>query len=263
MRIIPAIDIIDGKCVRLTKGDYNTRKIYHDNPLDAAREFEAQGIRFLHLVDLDGAKSKHIVNHRVLHEIATKTSLKIDFGGGIKSDEDVRIAFENGAAQITGGSIALQQPDIFLQWLQNYGPERIILGADSHHRKIATNGWQQQSEEDVIDFITAYEKEGVRYVICTDIARDGMLEGPSTDLYREIIARTNIQLIASGGITSIDDLLALRDIGCEGAIIGKAIYEGKIRLDELGEFLNRTRSQEPGTRSQEPGNKSQEPGTEC
>jgi len=234
MRIIPAIDIIDGKCVRLTKGDYSTRKTYRDNPLDAAREFEAYGIRYLHLVDLDGAKSKHIVNHHVLHAIATKTSLKIDFGGGIKSDEDVRIAFENGAAQITGGSIAQQQPALFQRWLTTYGADKIILGADSHHRKIATNGWQQQSEEDVVDFISAYEKEGVRYVICTDIARDGMLEGPSTDLYREIIARTNIQLIASGGITSIDDLLTLQALGCEGAIIGKAIYEGKIGLKELG-----------------------------
>ena len=234
MRIIPAIDIIDGKCVRLTKGDYSTRKTYRDNPLDAAREFEAYGIRYLHLVDLDGAKSKHIVNHHVLHAIATKTSLKIDFGGGIKSDEDVRIAFENGAAQITGGSIAQQQPALFQRWLTTYGADKIILGADSHHRKIATNGWQQQSEEDVVDFISAYEKEGVRYVICTDIARDGMLEGPSTDLYREIIARTNIQLIASGGITSVDDLLTLQALGCEGAIIGKAIYEGKIGLKELG-----------------------------
>jgi len=238
MRIIPAIDIIDAKCVRLTKGDYNTRKIYHDNPLDVAREFEEYGIRYLHLVDLDGAKSKHIVNHRVLHEIATKTSLKIDFGGGIKSDDDVRIAFENGAAQITGGSIAQQQPALFKRWLTTYGADKIILGADSHHRKIATNGWQQQSEEDVVGFISAYEKEGVRYVICTDIARDGMLEGPSGDLYREIIAQTNIQLIASGGITSIDDLLALQEMGCEGAIIGKAIYEGKIGLKELREFID-------------------------
>lgn len=237
MRIIPAIDIIDGKCVRLTKGDYNTRKTYRDNPLDAAREFEAYGIRYLHLVDLDGARSKHIVNHRVLQEIATKTSLEIDFGGGIKSDEDVRIAFENGARQVTGGSIAQQQPALFKRWLTTYGADKIILGADSHHRKIATDGWQQQSEEDVVDFISAYEKEGIRFVICTDIARDGTLEGPSTDLYRELIARTNIQLIASGGITSIDDLLTLQELGCEGAIIGKAIYEGKIRLDELKSFF--------------------------
>jgi phosphoribosylformimino-5-aminoimidazole carboxamide ribotide isomerase len=242
MRIIPAIDIIAGKCVRLTKGDYSTQKNYRDNPLDVAREFEEHGIQYLHLVDLDGAKSKHIVNHRVLHEIATKTSLKIDFGGGIKSDEDVRVAFDNGAAQITGGSIAQQQPALFKRWLITYGAEKIILGADSHHRKIATNGWQQQSQEDVVDFISAYGNEGVRYVICTDIAKDGMLEGPSTDLYREIIARTNIQLIASGGITSIDDLHLLQKIGCEGAIIGKAIYEGKIGLNELGSFLLRNKS---------------------
>lgn len=237
MRIIPAIDIIDGKCVRLTKGDYSTRKTYRDNPLEVAREFEEHGIAYLHLVDLDGAKSKHIVNHRVLQEIATKTSLKIDFGGGIKSDEDVRIAFDNGAAQITGGSVAQQQPALFKQWLADYGADKIILGADSHHRMIATNGWQQQSQEDVVDFIVAYGSEGVRYVICTDIAKDGMLEGPSSDLYREIIARTDIQLIASGGITSIDDLHLLQQLGCEGAIIGKAIYEGRIGLRELESFL--------------------------
>lgn len=237
MRIIPAIDIIDGKCVRLTKGDYSTRKTYRDNPLEVAREFEEHGIAYLHLVDLDGAKSKHIVNHRVLQEIATKTSLKIDFGGGIKSDEDVRIAFDNGAAQITGGSVAQQQPALFKQWLADYGADKIILGADSHHRMIATNGWQQQSQEDVVDFIAAYGSEGVRYVICTDIAKDGMLEGPSSDLYREIIARTDIQLIASGGITSIDDLHLLQQLGCEGAIIGKAIYEGRIGLRELESFL--------------------------
>ena len=239
MRIIPAIDIIDGKCVRLTKGDYSTRKTYRDNPLEVAREFEEHGIAYLHLVDLDGAKSKHIVNHRVLQEIATKTSLKIDFGGGIKSDEDVRIAFDNGAAQITGGSVAQQQPALFKQWLADYGADKIILGADSHHRMIATNGWQQQSQEDVVDFIVAYGSEGVRYVICTDIAKDGMLEGPSSDLYREIIARTDIQLIASGGITSIDDLHLLQQLGCEGAIIGKAIYEGRIGLRELESFLER------------------------
>jgi len=160
VRIIPAIDIIDGKCVRLTKGDYNTRKIYHDNPLDVAKEFEDNGIRYLHLVDLDGAKSKHIVNHRVLHDIASHTLLQIDFGGGIKSDEDVRIAFENGAAQITGGSIAVQHPELFLQWLLSYGADKIILGADSHHRKIATHGWQQQSETEVVDFVMDYEKKG-------------------------------------------------------------------------------------------------------
>lgn len=230
MRIIPAIDIINGKCVRLTKGNYATQKTYSENPLEVAKEFEANGIQFLHLVDLDGAKSKHIVNHRVLYEIASKTVLKVDFGGGIKSDDDVRIAFENGAAQITGGSIAVQAPDTFLRWLSKYGADKIILGADSHHRKIATHGWQTQSELDVVNFIADYAQKGVQYVICTDIAKDGMLQGASEELYNEIIAKTDVKLIASGGVSSIDDLIALQRIGCEGAIIGKAIYERKIEL---------------------------------
>lgn len=236
MRIIPAIDIINGKCVRLTKGDYNTKKIYRDNPLDAAKEFEDHGIRYLHLVDLDGAKSHQIVNHRVLHEIATRTSLQIDFGGGIKSNSDVQIAFENGAHQITGGSIAAKQPELFLEWLKQYGSDKIILGADSHHRKIATDGWQQQSEADVVDFITGYAGKGVRHVICTDISKDGMLQGPSVDLYKEILQKANVQLIASGGVTTMDDLHRLKEIGCEGAIIGKAIYEGTITLTQLMQF---------------------------
>ncbi len=230
MRIIPAIDIIDGKCVRLTKGDYGTKKVYNENPLEVAKEFEANGIKYLHLVDLDGAKSKHIVNHRILKEITTKTSLIVDFGGGIKSDDDVRIAFENGAAQITGGSIAVQNRELFLKWLETYGADKIILGADSHHRKIATHGWQQQSELDVVDFIADYEREGVKYVICTDISKDGMMQGTSNELYTEILQRTNVKLIASGGVSSIDDLVKVKQIGCEGAIIGKAIYEGKIKL---------------------------------
>lgn len=237
MRIIPAIDLIGGKCVRLTKGDYSTKKIYNENPLEVAKEFEAYGIRYLHLVDLDGAKSQHIVNHRILHAITTQTTLQVDFGGGIKSVEDVRIAFENGARQITGGSIALQQPDLFLQWLKEYGAEKIILGADSHHRRIATHGWQQQSETDVVDFITDYAGKGIRYTICTDISKDGMLEGPSVDLYSEILGKTDLYLIASGGISSVEDLHVLQQLGCEGAIIGKAIYEGKIRLSELKEFI--------------------------
>ncbi|WP_436413921.1 1-(5-phosphoribosyl)-5-[(5-phosphoribosylamino)methylideneamino]imidazole-4-carboxamide isomerase [Petrimonas sp.] len=230
MRIIPAIDIIDGKCVRLTKGDYDTKKVYNENPLEVAKEFEANGIKYLHLVDLDGAKSKHIVNHLILKEISTKTSLIVDFGGGIKSDDDVRIAFENGAAQITGGSIAVQNRELFLKWLETYGADKIILGADSHHRKIATHGWQQQSELDVVDFIADYEREGVKYVICTDISKDGMMQGTSNELYTEILQRTNVKLIASGGVSSIDDLVKVKQIGCEGAIIGKAIYEGKIKL---------------------------------
>lgn len=240
MRIIPAIDIIDGKCVRLTKGDYTTQKTYNENPLEVAKEFEANGIQYLHLVDLDGARSKHIVNHEVLHEITSKTSLKVDFGGGIKSDDDVRIAFENGATQITGGSIAVQQPETFLRWLSTYGNERIILGADSHNRKIATNGWQQQSELDVLDFIIRYSQLGIQYVICTDISKDGMLQGTSNELYSEILQKTKVKLIASGGVSSIDDVVALKQLGCEGAIIGKAIYEGKIQLKDLRPFLDNT-----------------------
>ncbi|MDO5523069.1 MAG: 1-(5-phosphoribosyl)-5-[(5-phosphoribosylamino)methylideneamino]imidazole-4-carboxamide isomerase [Bacteroidia bacterium] len=238
MRIIPAIDIIDGKCVRLTKGDYSTQKIYNENPLEVAKEFEANGIRYLHLVDLDGAKSKHIVNHVILKEISTKTSLIVDFGGGIKTDEDIRIAFENGAAQITGGSIAAQQPETFLRWLATYGADKIILGADSHNRKIATHGWQQQSQLDVVDFIAGYEQKGVEYVVCTDISKDGMLQGTSNDLYAEILHRTNVKLIASGGVSSINDLMELKRIGCEGAIIGKAIYEGHIKLMELRSLID-------------------------
>ena len=233
MRIIPAIDIIDGKCVRLTKGDYNTKKTYNEKPLEVAKEFEANGIKYLHLVDLDGAKSNHIVNHKVLNEIASKTSLQIDFGGGIKSDKDVLIAFENGAKQITGGSIAIQYPTLFKEWIVKQGAEKIILGADSHNRKIATHGWQKETDEDVVDFISSYEKDGIRLVICTDISKDGMLQGPSIELYKEILNKTGVLLIASGGITTIDDLYLLQEIGCEGAIIGKAIYEGKISLKDL------------------------------
>ncbi|MDD4778119.1 MAG: 1-(5-phosphoribosyl)-5-[(5-phosphoribosylamino)methylideneamino]imidazole-4-carboxamide isomerase [Fermentimonas sp.] len=236
MRIIPAIDIIDGKCVRLTKGDYSTQKTYNENPLEVAKEFEANGIQYLHLVDLDGAKSNHIVNHRILNEIASKTSLNIDFGGGIKSDEDIKIAFENGAKQITGGSIAILNPQLFNDWLSKYGPDKIILGADSYNRKIATHGWQKESEVDVVDFISDYEQKGIKLVICTDISKDGMLQGPSTELYKEILSKTPVSLIASGGVTTISDLNLLQQIGCEGAIIGKAIYEGNISLNELREF---------------------------
>lgn len=236
MRIIPAIDIIDGKCVRLTKGNYNTQKTYNENPLEVAKEFEANGIKYLHLVDLDGAKSNNIVNHMVLNKIATNTSLHIDFGGGIKSDKDIQIAFENGAEQVTGGSIAIQNPELFNKWLSEYGPEKIILGADSNNRKIATHGWQKESHVDVVDFIYEHEKKGVKMVVCTDISKDGMLQGPSTELYHEILSKTSISLIASGGVTTIADLHLLRQIGCEGAIIGKAIYEGYISLKELSSF---------------------------
>lgn len=233
MRIIPAIDIIDGKCVRLSKGDYNTKYIYNEKPLEVAKAFEDNGIQYLHLVDLDGAKSKHIVNHKVLESICSKTSLKVDFGGGLKSNEDLKIAFECGANQITGGSIAVKKPTVFKGWLQQYGSDKIILGADCNDRKIATSGWLETSELDVVDFISRYENEGINYVICTDIAKDGMLQGTSNELYKEILKKTNIKLIASGGVSCFNDLLLLQEIGCEGAIIGKAFYEGKLTLKQL------------------------------
>ncbi len=225
MKLIPAIDILDGKCVRLTKGDYTTQKVYNTNPVEVAKEFEANGIRFLHLVDLDGAKSKHIVNYKVLENIAQATSLHIDFGGGIKSNEDVKIAFESGANQLTGGSIAVQEPALFLSWLELFGSERILLGADANQRMIATHGWLATSGIDVVDFIRSFEQKGIQSVVCTDISKDGMLQGPSLDLYKEIMQETGVQLIASGGVSSIDDLQQLKELGCAGAIIGKAIYE--------------------------------------
>ena len=233
LRIIPAIDIIDGKCVRLTKGDYATRKIYNENPLEVAKQFEASGIQYLHLVDLDGAKSNQIINYKVLEQIAINTSLKIDFGGGLKSTNDVEIAFNSGANQITGGSIAVKNPTLFKTWLEKYGSEKIILGADCNNRKIATSGWLESSELDVVDFIKNYEQEGIKTVICTDISKDGMLSGTANDLYKEIINKTNVKLIASGGVSCMDDLSLLQEMGCEGAIIGKAIYEGKISLKDL------------------------------
>ncbi len=236
MRIIPAIDIIDGKCVRLTKGDYNTKKIYNENPLEVAKAFEDNGIKYLHLVDLDGAKSKHIVNHKILESIASNTNLVVDFGGGLKTDKDLKIAFECGAAQITGGSIAANNPDVFLKWLETYGSEKIILGADCKDRKIATNGWMATSKIDVVDFISKFEESNIKYVICTDIAKDGMLQGTSNALYKEILKKTDVKLIASGGVSSISDLIQLKAMGCEGAILGKAIYEGKIKLKELEEL---------------------------
>lgn len=237
MRIIPAIDIIDGKCVRLTKGDYETKTIYNQNPLEVAKAFEDAGIEFLHVVDLDGAKAKHIVNYKVLEQIATKTDLNIDFGGGLKSDEDLRIAFESGAHQITGGSIAVKNPDIFEQWISTYGADKIILGADCKKEKIAVSGWQEESDLKVIPFIQNYISKGINYVICTDISKDGMLEGPAFELYKRILDENKkINLIASGGISEFDDLLKLKDLGCEGVIIGKAIYENRISLKALMEF---------------------------
>ena len=238
MRIIPAIDIIDGKCVRLSKGDYNTKKIYNENPLEVAKSFEDSGIEYLHLVDLDGAKSSCIINHKVLELIASKTNLKIDFGGGLKTDEDLRIAFECGANQITGGSIAVKNPDVFKKWITTFGTNKIILGADVNNRKISVSGWLEESNEEVIPFIQSYQKEGISYAICTDIAKDGMLEGPSFELYKDILINcNNVKLIASGGISTFDELPKLAALGCEGTIIGKAIYEGRISLKQLENFI--------------------------
>ncbi|MDB9732524.1 1-(5-phosphoribosyl)-5-[(5-phosphoribosylamino)methylideneamino]imidazole-4-carboxamide isomerase [Polaribacter sp.] len=242
MRIIPAIDIIDGKCVRLTKGDYSTKKIYNENPLEVAKEFEAAGIEYLHVVDLDGAKASQIMNYKVLEQIASKTSLKIDFGGGLKSDKDLEIAFNSGAHQITGGSIAVKNSAVFESWIEKYGAQKIILGADfypdSAGGKIATNGWQEESTLELIPFIRGYQNKGIQYVICTDISKDGMLQGPSFEVYKEILNEVkNVKLIASGGISTFDELPRLAENGCEGVIIGKAIYEKKISLKQLEQYI--------------------------
>ena len=236
MRIIPAIDIIDGKCVRLTKGDYSTQKTYNNNPVEVAKEFEASGIKYLHLVDLDGAKSGHIINHKVLNAIAHATNLIIDFGGGVKTDADLTLAFDNGASQITAGSIAVKSPEIVYQWIETYGADKIILGADCMNRKIAIQGWQDNTKIDVTDFITMYKTKGISNVICTDIAKDGMLQGAANELYKNILSTVNINLIASGGIATVDDVLQMQQLGCEGVIIGKAIYEGRITLKQLSEI---------------------------
>lgn len=238
MRIIPAIDLIDGKCVRLSKGDYATQKTYSEHPLEVAKAFEAHGIEYLHLVDLDGAKSKHIVNHKTLEEIASKTSLKIDFGGGLKSDEDLRIAFESGANQITGGSIAVKESQVFEQWIKTYGSDKIILGADVQDDRIATNGWLETSKHHLVDFVQEYHSKGIQYVICTDISKDGMLQGPSFEVYQNLLEQQpQIKLIASGGISTFEELPKLAALGCEGTIIGKAIYENRITLKELESFI--------------------------
>ena len=236
MRIIPAIDIIDGKCVRLTKGDYSTKKVYNENPLSVAKHFEDNGIQYLHVVDLDGAKSDQIINYKILEEICNNTNLIVDFGGGIKSDKDIAIAFDSGANQITAGSIAVYNPDLFISWISKYSSDKIILGADCRDGNIATSGWVETTDRDVIKFIKNYEDKGVNYVICTDIAKDGMLQGTSEELYKTILKQSNVKLIASGGVSSIDDLHRLKKIECDGVIIGKAIYENKIALSELVEL---------------------------
>jgi len=234
MKIIPAIDLIDGRCVRLTQGDYNQKKIYNENPVAVAKEFEDAGIEYLHLVDLDGAKAKHIVNANVLEAIASQTNLTIDFGGGIKTDKDIQIAFEAGASQITAGSIAVNNPDLVKNWIARYGADKIILGADVKNGGIAINGWQETSQLDLMPFLQRYMENGIQNCICTDVSKDGLLQGSAVELYRSILRQfPNLNLVASGGVNSIQELKQLSEVGCAGAIIGKAIYEGKITLNEL------------------------------
>ena len=238
MQIIPAIDLIGGKCVRLRQGDYSSKKEYHDDPLEMAKRFEGAGIQRLHLVDLDGAKAKKIVNADVLQRISSGTSLEVDFGGGIQSDEEIEKAFEFGAKQVTGGSIAVKNPEIFQAWIKTYGSEKIILGADAKNKKIAVGGWEETTSVDLIPFIKDYVAKGISYVICTDVAKDGLLQGPSMDLYKEILEEIpGVKLIASGGVSSVKDLEELEKIGVYGTIVGKAYYEGRVSLEELGAFI--------------------------
>jgi phosphoribosylformimino-5-aminoimidazole carboxamide ribotide isomerase len=238
IQLIPAIDIIDGKCVRLSQGDYSRQKTYNENPLEVAKSFEDHGITRLHLVDLDGAKASHIVNYKVLENIATHTNLTIDFGGGLKTDNDLRIAFESGASMITGGSIAVKNPEQFLSWLNQYGSEKIILGADAKDKKIAVTGWLEDTDCQLLDFLADYINKGVSQVICTDIAKDGMLQGPSTALYQEILAaHPDLWLIASGGVSNMRDIQELDAAGVPAVIFGKAIYEGNITLKELEQSI--------------------------
>ena len=236
MRIIVALDIIGGKCVRLTRGDFSTKKIYNEDPLEVALRIESNGINYLHLVDLDGAKNKKVENIKVLEKIAWKTKLKIDFGGGLRSYEDVITVFNAGARQVTAGSVAVTDPKLFMEWLAKLGQEKLILGADCIDRKVSSAGWLENSDKEIIRFISDYKSRGVKYTICTDIKKDGTLKGPSTTLYKEILDTVKINLIASGGISSFKDIEDVRQAGCEGVIIGKAVYEGKIGLNELGKL---------------------------
>lgn len=237
IEIIPAIDIIGGKCVRLTRGEYTTSKVYSDNPVDMAKRFADAGCRRLHLVDLDGAKSNHIVNHRTLEQVASRTPLIVDFGGGLKSDDDLRIAFESGASMVTGGSIAVRQPETFLRWLDTYGSDRIILGADARGGKIAAEGWTATSDRDIVPFIEGYTTHGIQRVISTEISVDGTLEGPAISLYRRILdILPDLWLVASGGVGSISDIAALDTAAVPAVIVGKAIYEGRISLSDISRF---------------------------
>jgi len=238
IEIIPAIDIIDGKCVRLSQGDYAQKKIYNENPVEVAKSFEDNGITRLHLVDLDGAKSARIINHKVLESIATKTNLIIDFGGGLKSDDDLKIAFESGATMVTGGSIAVKNPEVFESWITKYGAEKIILGADVKDKMIAVGGWLEATNLDLFDFLKSYTSKGITKVICTDISKDGMLLGANIDLYKEMIAKhKDLFVIASGGVSTMEDIIALNDANIPAVITGKAIYEGNISLHEIQKFI--------------------------
>ncbi|MFA6695983.1 MAG: 1-(5-phosphoribosyl)-5-[(5-phosphoribosylamino)methylideneamino]imidazole-4-carboxamide isomerase [Sphaerochaeta sp.] len=237
MHIIPAIDIIDGKAVRLTQGDYESKKIYASDPLDLAKQFEDANLRYLHVVDLDGAKGKGIVNLKSLERIASNTNLIIDFGGGIKRSEDLEAAFSSGASKVTCGSVAVKNPSLLISWIEEFGCDRLILGADAKDGMVQSAGWTEGSDQEVAAFIDLYRSQGLYQVICTDIAKDGMLSGPSLDLYRTLLKdREDLHLIASGGITTLQDLRDLQEAGLSGAIIGKAIYEGKITIEELAAF---------------------------
>lgn len=239
IELIPAIDIIDGKCVRLTKGDYNNKKIYNENPVIVAQDFEKQGFRRLHIVDLDGAKSNHIVNVDILKRITSETNLIVDFGGGIKTDNDIELAFQNGASMVTIGSIAVTQPELFVSWIDKYGPERIILGADVRNGKISINGWKEDSTEELLPFLKYYIDKGINKVLCTDISKDGMLQGTAIELYKSVMREyPSLQLIASGGVSCLSDIIELENNGIPAVVFGKAIYEGKINLNELWEWQN-------------------------
>lgn len=242
IELIPAIDIIGGKCVRLTKGDYDTQKVYNEDPVAVAREFEEYGFKRLHMVDLDGARSKHVVNYKVLERIAGATNLTIDFGGGIKTDEDIRIATESGAHMVTVGSVAVTSPQLFLNWLQKLGSERIILGADVKNGRISINGWKEDSQDELIPFLENYIRQGVNKVLCTEISKDGTLQGPATALYQEIMKQfPECHLIASGGVSSLDDLKELDRAGIPAVVFGKAIYEGRIQLKDLALWMEENR----------------------
>ncbi|MFY0628260.1 MAG: 1-(5-phosphoribosyl)-5-[(5-phosphoribosylamino)methylideneamino]imidazole-4-carboxamide isomerase [Reichenbachiella sp.] len=239
MRIIPAIDLIDGKCVRLTKGDYTQKKIYNENPLEVAKEFEMAGIKYLHLVDLDGSKAREIKNAAVLESIASQTNLIVDFGGGVRTDKDIDIAFNAGAAQVNLGSVAIENKELYGEWLEKFGSEKIILSADSMNRKIAINGWQEDSSVDLFDLVKEYINMGNQYMVCTDISKDGMLQGIARDLYSDLMKAFPTQkIVASGGVTDISDVEAVAKLKMDGVIIGKAIYENKISLKQLEAYVD-------------------------